>query len=107
MIPGVNDAHVHVRARPPGVELEGPPVFEHDPTLEEVLVRLKAAVANAPKGSWVYGEFGGLVLDDVKATRLALDAVAPNHFVVLGAWTGHGTLMNTAAMRQLRIADDA
>jgi predicted amidohydrolase YtcJ len=106
VIPGINDAHVHVGARTPGVELDGPPAFEHDPSLDEVLARIKAAVAKTPKGGWVYGEFGGLVLDDAKATRFALDAVAPDHFVVLGAWTGHGTLLNTAALRQLRIADD-
>ena len=46
------------------------------------------------------------MLDDPKATRSTVDAVAPDHPVVLVAWTGHGTLFNTAALRQLKVRDD-
>jgi imidazolonepropionase-like amidohydrolase len=45
VIPGINDAHVHIGVRPPGTSLEGPPAVEEDPSLDEVLVRLKAAAA--------------------------------------------------------------
>ena len=58
VIPGINDAHVHVGARPPGVDLEGPPVVEQDPSLDEILQRVKAAVAKAPAGGWIYGDMG-------------------------------------------------
>ena len=106
VIPGINDAHVHAGAMPPSVTLEGPPAVEQDPSLDEILVRLKAAVAKAPKGGWIYGEIGGRVLDDQKATRSTLDAIAPDHPVMLTAWTGHGTLFNTAALRRLQVRDD-
>jgi predicted amidohydrolase YtcJ len=63
-------------------------------------------VAKAPAGGWIYGEIGGRVLDDPKATRTTIDAVAPDHPVMLVAWTGHGTLFNTAALRLLKVRDD-
>jgi predicted amidohydrolase YtcJ len=106
VIPGINDAHVHVGTRPPGTDLDGPPAVQHDPSLEEILTRLKAAVARAPADGWIYGEIGGRVLDDPKATRSTIDEVAPGHPVMLVAWTGHGTLFNTAALRQLKVRDD-
>jgi predicted amidohydrolase YtcJ len=107
VVPGFNDAHVHPGAPPDGEDLGGPPATEHDPTLAEILDRLKAAIARAPKDRWIFGEIGGAVLDDPKATRFALDAIAPDHRVRLVAWTGHGTLFNTAALRHLGVQEDA
>jgi predicted amidohydrolase YtcJ len=45
VIPGINDAHVHLTAQPSATRLEGPSALEHDPTLAEVVQRLKIAVA--------------------------------------------------------------
>ena len=67
---------------------------------------MKAAVAKAPVGESIYGQFGGRVLDDDRATRSTVDAVAAGHPVMLMAWTGHGTLFNTAALRRLQVRDD-
>jgi predicted amidohydrolase YtcJ len=106
VIPGINDAHVHIGALPPGTELEGPSPMEHDPTLAEIQARVKAAASKAPAGQWIFGAIGAGVLDDPKATRFALDEVAPGHPVALTSWTGHGTLYNTAALRRLGVADD-
>jgi predicted amidohydrolase YtcJ len=106
VIPGINDAHVHLGARPPGIDLEGPSVIEQDPSLDEILQRVKAAVAKAAPGGWIYGDIGARVLDDPKATRAALDAVSPDHPVLLTAWTGHGSYFNTIALRRLQIRDD-
>ncbi|HXW04502.1 MAG TPA: amidohydrolase [Vicinamibacterales bacterium] len=106
VVPGFNDAHTHPGTMPSGVTLEGPPAIERDPTFAEVLERLKAALAGAPAGGWIYGEIGSTVLDDPNATRFALDPIAPDRLVVLHAWTGHGTLVNTAVLRRLGIRDD-
>jgi predicted amidohydrolase YtcJ len=103
MIPGINDAHTHPGTYPKGTRLEGPPAMEEDPPLAEVLQRVKAAVARAPRGGWIFGSIGSAVLDDPGATRAALDKIAPGHLVMLTAWTGHGTLFNTAALRHLRV----
>jgi predicted amidohydrolase YtcJ len=106
VIPGINDAHLHIGAGPAGVALEGEAGPDQDPSLDEILQRVKAAVAAAPAGHWIYGSFGERVLEDPKATRSALDAVAAGHPVILNAWTGHGLLANTAALRRLQIRDD-
>jgi predicted amidohydrolase YtcJ len=106
VIPGINDAHVHIGAMPAATRLEGPPVVVQEPSFAQVVERLRAAVAKAPADSWIFGEIGGAVLDDAKATRYALDEVAPTHRVVLEAWTGHGTLMNSAALAAFGIQDN-
>jgi predicted amidohydrolase YtcJ len=105
LIPGINDAHTH----PGGMAhtpLEGPPVLEHDPTLEEVLKRIEAAVAKAPPAGWIFGEIGATVLENPKATRAVLDGVSAGHPLLLTSWTGHGAIANTAALRALRIRED-
>ena len=106
VIPGINDAHVHVGAGPPATVLEGPPAVEHDPPLNEVLERLKAALARSPAGGWIVGEIGAAVLDDPRSSRILLDTIAPNHPVMLSAWTGHGRLLNSRALKELGIRDD-
>jgi predicted amidohydrolase YtcJ len=47
------------------------------------------------------------MLDDPRARRAALDAVAPRHPVWLAANTGHGVIVNTAALRALGIPEEA
>jgi predicted amidohydrolase YtcJ len=49
IIPGINDAHTHPTAMPPHTLLGGPPAMQENPSLDVVLVRLKAAVAKAPE----------------------------------------------------------
>lgn len=105
IIPGINDAHTHPGAAPPYTPLEGPPAFEQDPTFDEVLARIKAAVAKAPAGGWVVGEIGAKVLDDPRATREVLDPLTGGRPLLLASWHGHGSVLNTAAMRRLKIAD--
>ena len=105
LIPGLNDAHAHPGAMPPFTRLGGPPAVEQDPTLDDVTARIRTAVAAAPPGQWIVGEIGSTVLEDPRATRATLDPLAPAHPVMLHAWTGHGAIFNTAALRALRISD--
>src|SRR4029453_8389961 len=58
VIPGINDAHVHLGAMPTATRLEGPSAVEQDPSLAQVLQRLKTAAAKAPLNGWVFGEIG-------------------------------------------------
>lgn len=105
VIPGINDAHAHPGAAPPYTSLEGPPAFEQDPALDEILLRLKAAVAKAPAGGWVVGQIGARVLEDPRATRAILDPITGGHPVMLAGWHGHGSLFNTEALRRLKVAE--
>lgn len=105
LIPGFNDAHTHPSAMPAVTRLEGPPAVERDPTLDEVIARIKTAVATAPAGGWIVGEIGAVVLDDPRATRATLDPLTADRPLILHAWTGHGAIFNTAALRALNVSD--
>lgn len=105
LIPGFNDAHAHPGAMPPATRLEGPPAVEHDPTLDEVIARIRTAVPNTPAGQWIVGEIGAAVLDDPRATRATLDPLTADRPLMLESWTGHGTIFNTAALRALGVGE--
>ena len=105
LIPGINDAHAHPGAAPETTRLEGPSAIEHDPSLDEVVARIKKAVETSPAGTWIVGEIGGKVLDDPRATRATLDPLTPDRPLMLSAWTGHGVIFNTAALRALSVSD--
>lgn len=62
-------------------------------------------MGSAPKGEWIFGEIGGVVINDAAANRTALDAIAPDHPVVLETYFGHGLLINSAAMERLGVRD--
>lgn len=105
LVPGLNDAHAHPGALPDVTRLEGPPAIERDPTLDEILARLRKAVETSPPGKWIVGEIGAAVLDDPRATRAILDPLTPDRPLVLSSWTGHGAIHNSAALRALDVAD--
>src|SRR5688572_11173682 len=105
LVPGLNDAHAHPGAMPDLTRLEGPPAIERDPTLDEVLARVRKAVEMSPPGKWIVGEVGATVLDDPRATRATLDPLTPERPLVLSSWTGHGAILNTVALRALGFTD--
>jgi len=105
LIPGLNDAHAHPGAMPEFTRLDGPPAVEHDPTFDEVTARIRKAVEASPPGKWIVGEIGATVLDDPRATRATLDPITQDRPLILTAWTGHGSIFNTAALRALRVSD--
>jgi predicted amidohydrolase YtcJ len=105
VIPGFNDAHVHV------VVPEGDTLNTTDfipgpgPTLAEVQALLAGGAAATPAGTWLFAFIGSNVFDDPQATRLALDPVSADHPVALFGWTGHGIWLNTRAMAVLGISE--
>ena len=101
VIPGINDAHTHVGARPPGTVL----TLSDDPTLDAVIEAVRTAASSTPAGQWIFGTIGARALLDPKATRLVLDEAAPGRLVKLAAWTGHGNILSTAAFRALGIGE--
>src|SRR5258708_23747110 len=105
LVPGFNDAHAHPGAMPPATRLEGPPAVEHDPTLDEVMARISLAVQKAPPGQWIVGEIGSAILDDPRAARAILDPLTPDRPLMLTAWTGHGSIFNTAGLRALNVSE--
>lgn len=109
IVPGINDAHVHVLSTP-GVLLNANNLqfiqqAQPGPTLAEVLGMISAAASSLPAGTWLTVLVGENVSDDDGATRFALDTVSPDHPVWLQMWTGHGTYVNSKALEVLGIDD--
>ena len=106
VVPGMNDAHVHVLL-PRGIYLNSPAfVPGPGPTLQDVQGMLAGAAGQVPPGAWLFVVVGTAVLDDANATRLALDPVSAANPVWLQGWSGHGTVLNSAAISALGLAQD-
>ncbi|HEU4697906.1 MAG TPA: amidohydrolase [Gemmatimonadales bacterium] len=106
VVPGFNDAHAHLGAPLPGVVFHTSDEPVPDPPLAQVLDSLAALGQRTPPGTWLRTAIDATMLDDPRARRDALDAVAPAHPVWLAANTGHGVILNGAALRALGIGDD-
>jgi predicted amidohydrolase YtcJ len=105
VIPGFNDAHIHVSLGWPGVKIATSPDPISDPSRQVVADSLRAAVSRTPERTWISVSIGPLILDDTFARRPWLDSIAPQHPVRLAAGTGHGTILNSRALEVLGIAD--
>lgn len=98
VVPGFNDAHAHLGAPYPAREitLSSEP---SQPTPWEIARDSISEVARQlPPGTWIKSTINPDLFDDKRANRLALDSIAPDHPVLLSAWTGHGKLLNSRAM---------
>lgn len=106
VVPGLTDAHVHPAIPIPGVLTlppQGPP--DPGPTARQLEAALRAAVSRAAPGRFVVAGIGPLVLDDSAIDRSWLDRVAPNNPVELAYFTGHGVIMNSAALTAAGFGD--
>src|SRR3546814_312016 len=102
VVPGINDAHVHLGARPPSTELELP--FPK-PDAAQVLDALRAQPRDGE--GWITGQVGGQAFADPRLDIDRLDALQPTRPVMLASWTGHGAIVNSAAQRALALDLDA
>ncbi len=98
VIPGFNDAHDHINPSRPGVGFTTDPSPTPDPSFNQVADSLKALVARVPAGTWLRTSIGERILTDRLARAPALDRIAPNHPVELQGWSGHGLVLNSAAL---------
>lgn len=107
VVPGLNDAHAHIEPAFPGTSViltENPTA---DPPTALMLDSLRTVAARVPAGEWIRIAISDAILSDPRARRAALDVFAPNHPVMLRAWSGHGTILNSAALTALGVAEDA
>ncbi len=98
VVPGMTDAHHHLEGvgfREMTLNLEG------ITNLEDFLAKVKARVDQAKPGEWVTGRgwIETFWTPPVFPTRWDLDKVAPNNPVILGRADGHGTVVNSAALK--------
>src|SRR4051812_46254820 len=111
IIPGFNDAHVHPfdsTSFPRAARLNQASDFVPGPgpTLGQVLELVREGAARNPPGTWLFASVGTAVVEDASANRFALDAVSPEHPVLLATWYGHGTYLNSAGMRAIGLRED-
>jgi predicted amidohydrolase YtcJ len=103
-IPGINDAHHHFGLEPPNaVDVD---LKTMDPTWSQAKEGITAAIAKSPGNSLINVEIGEAIFQDVSVNRDALDQVAPHNPVMLGTFTGHGFILNTAALRLCGVAEN-
>ncbi|MFH9736537.1 amidohydrolase [Streptomyces roseolus] len=114
LLPGINDSHLHGcafgTASPPlSVEVGHPAVS----SLADVAEAVRRAVGRTPAGQWVTGHgwdtgFLAECLADPsrQPSRGDLDAVSPDHPVVLYSFSGHATWVNSKALELIGIDRD-
>jgi predicted amidohydrolase YtcJ len=106
VVPGLNDAHDHLGAADFGASFTTSASPTPEPTVAVVLDSLRALVRRTPAGTWLHTTVGTHFLEDTTVGRSILDRVAPHHPVMLWSWTGHGLVLNSAALRALRVSED-
>jgi predicted amidohydrolase YtcJ len=104
-LPGMTDAHQHLEGvgfREMTLNLEG------ITNLQDFLAKVKARVDQAKPGEWVTGRgwIETFWTPPVFPTRWDLDKVSPNNPVILGRSDGHGTVVNSAALKIAGITKD-
>jgi len=98
VVPGMTDAHHHLEGvgfREMTLNLEG------ITNLQNFLAKVKTKVDQAKPGEWVTGRgwIETFWTPPVFPTRWDLDKVAPNNPVILQRADGHGTVVNSAALK--------
>ena len=106
VVPGFNDAHDHVSGEPPPTFLADLAPLP-DPTGAVVLDSVRAVAARLPQGTLITTYIGTRILGDQAVRRAALDRAAPNHPVLLLAWSGHGTIANSAGLQAFGVTDSS
>lgn len=102
-VPGFNDAHHHFSPNPKGRNLQFKTM---EPSWEETTAAIQTAAAQEAPGTWIFGDVGSTVILNDKITRVTLDKTALNHPVLLRAYYGHGSVINSKAMASLHIKED-
>jgi hypothetical protein len=103
-VPGLIDAHVHFGWYSIALH-QGHVDLDNVPTLREALVRVAAAADRIPPGRWIRGSgWNKNIWPDAPGGRgfpiaADLDAVAPQHPVVLEDKSHHATWVNTPALQ--------
>ncbi len=79
-----------------------------DPTpWEMVRDSLSKVVKEIPTGTLIQSIVNPDLLEDNRARRKSLDSIAPHHLVMLNAQTGHGRILNSAALTWLGINEQS
>lgn len=101
VVPGFHDAHVHFWS---GAKLKNQLDLRGITSLEKVLEKIAAAVANAQPKEWIVGRgWDHELWEDKKLpTARELDRISREHYIYLQRVDGHAAWVNTPVLRLLR-----
>jgi len=103
VVPGFNDAHTHIQPEPEAFRLN---FTSMEPSWAEVSTAVRTAVKAVKPREWIFGAVGGDAFTNPELNRANLDTLAPNNPVLLTTYYGHGTVVNSHAMRLLNIPEN-
>ncbi|HEX2060047.1 MAG TPA: amidohydrolase family protein [Thermoanaerobaculia bacterium] len=103
VIPGINDAHTHPAFVTPSFSL----VQELDPSWPQLESAIVNAIEETPASLWINVTVGPAIINNVNISAEDLDEIAPGRLVRLHAFTGHGVILSSAAMKALGVDRDA
>jgi len=97
VVPGLHDMHVH----PTGAGLwQARCMFPQGSSAQVVAATVRGCAAKRPKGEWITGgSWDTASFGRTAPHRRVLDAVAPDHPVVLNDISGHSSLANSRALQ--------
>lgn len=106
IIPGLTDAHVHLFAianERQQIQLGIPGVR----AISDILHQLSVVSPAIPPGQWIraVGFDENNLHEHRYPTRDEIDSVAPDHPVIIRRFCGHTAILNSAALKLLKIAD--
>lgn len=104
VVPGFNDAHFHHRAYISGYTIPYPEDGS-EPTWQQLSDSVISAVKRTPAGTFIIATIGNNVGTDTSINRFVLDKLSPDHPLVLGAYWGHVTYFNSAAIKALGMTE--
>lgn len=105
VVPGFNDAHDHLAWPSPITQSFLTEFSVPGPTKKEVIDSLSRLVKRASPGKWIQGTIGLTVFNDTNFRRKLLDSIAPNNPVALNIMWGHGMIINSQALKAIKITD--
>lgn len=104
VVPGFNDAHYHHEPYLAGYSIFYPQDGS-EPSWQQLTDSIQAAVKSLPAGTFIYATMGNVIGTDTTITRRQLDALSPDHPLLISAYWGHVGYFNTAMMKALHIEE--
>jgi predicted amidohydrolase YtcJ len=104
VVPGFNDAHYHHNPYYSGYTIPFPEDGS-EPSWQQLKDSITTAVRLQPRGTFISATMGIDVGTDTSINRHVLDQLAPDHPLIIGAYWGHVTYFNTAAIKALGISE--
>jgi hypothetical protein len=107
VVPGFNDAHAHIGPQYPAREIK---LFNNPSEAtpwKMVRDSIVDAVKKVPVGTLIEASINPDLFLDANARRSSIDSIAPQHPVILSAWSGHGEILNTPALALLGLNEES